>query len=311
MPYFLKIWSWAEEYLKDVIGVIYTLFKILIPVIIVVKILKELGFIHYLSMVLSPVMNLAGLPGEMGLVWATAIVTNLYAGAMVFLSLIPHIDLNIAQITVLTTMMLIAHNLPVELKVTKEAGAGVFWIGSLRVLSALLLGIILFHIYRIGGWLQDAGLIPLGIELVDDSFKGWLSSQLKNLTLISLVISFIILIMRVLERIGVINIITSMLEPVLKIVGIKKASIPVVIVGLTLGIAYGGGLIIEEAKKGNIEREEIWASLSFMSLSHALIEDTLLMMVIGGHLSGILFARLVYTFIVLYLVLKIKGKAVI
>ena len=38
---------------------------------------------------LSPIMRVVGLPGSMGLVWATGMLVNMYAAIVVFASLAP------------------------------------------------------------------------------------------------------------------------------------------------------------------------------------------------------------------------------
>ena len=47
----------------------WELLKITIPVVIITKILEELGMITILSAVMEPVMGIIGLPGSLGLVW--------------------------------------------------------------------------------------------------------------------------------------------------------------------------------------------------------------------------------------------------
>jgi hypothetical protein len=94
---------------REALKTSYDLFKIIIPISILTKLLTDAGVTHYLGLALSPVMEVVGLPGSMGLVWATTLVTNIYGGIVVFASLAPEANLTIAQVTVLTTMMLIAH----------------------------------------------------------------------------------------------------------------------------------------------------------------------------------------------------------
>ena len=60
---------------KEIFEVTLTLFKIMIPVIIVMKVVEEVGGIDLLSHCLSPLMSLVGLPSEMGIVWATTLLT--------------------------------------------------------------------------------------------------------------------------------------------------------------------------------------------------------------------------------------------
>jgi len=57
---------------------IYIFFvKIMIPTLIFVRILGDLGGIDYLAKALTPVMEFLNLGGESALVWASAILVNL------------------------------------------------------------------------------------------------------------------------------------------------------------------------------------------------------------------------------------------
>ena len=88
----------------------------------IVKLLEETGSTEYLAWLLSPLMSLVGLPDSMGLVWATAMLSNIYAGMVVFFSVSAGESLSVAQVTVLGTMILVAHALPIEGAVAKMAG---------------------------------------------------------------------------------------------------------------------------------------------------------------------------------------------
>ena len=99
----------------------FVLFRIMVPIIILVKILQELDVIKYLAIPLAPIMKFVGLPGELGLVWATAILNNLYGAMVVLLSLVRDAPITAAQATVLCTMMLVAHTLPIELKIAQAS----------------------------------------------------------------------------------------------------------------------------------------------------------------------------------------------
>ena len=62
-PVFLKV----RDFFREALNVALPLFRIMIPMIIVVKILKEMGAIDILGQWLAPVMGIVGLPGSMGL----------------------------------------------------------------------------------------------------------------------------------------------------------------------------------------------------------------------------------------------------
>ncbi|OPX22238.1 MAG: hypothetical protein B1H04_05335 [Planctomycetales bacterium 4484_123] len=97
-------------------------------------------------------MALVGLPGEMGLVWATALATNIYGAMVVFAPVAPGLALTVGQVTVLGTMILVAHGLPVELRIAQKAGPRLPFMLLLRVGGALLLGWLLYLLWSRTGW---------------------------------------------------------------------------------------------------------------------------------------------------------------
>ena len=288
------------------------LFRIMVPVIITVKVLQEFDLIKYLAIPLGPVMRLVGLPPEMGLVWATAMLNNLYGAVIVFLSLVGDTPVTTAQATVLCTMMLVAHNLPVELKIAQISGPRIMFQAVSRSGSALLLGWLLHIVTSRMNLLGHPAIFfvkPQISAAVDDkNWMLWAAGELQNLVSIFFVILGLLLLMHVLEKLKIISAMNRLLRPVLGFMGIGPKASAVTVVGLTMGIAYGGGLIIHEARTGLIPKKDVFYSLTLMGLSHSLIEDTLLMMMIGGHLSGLIWARLVFSIIAVAFVVKVSKR---
>ena len=64
----------VREFLTDAVRTSLILFKIMIPVSIVIKILRETGVIEIIGVAFAPVMELLGLPGAMGLVWVLSLI---------------------------------------------------------------------------------------------------------------------------------------------------------------------------------------------------------------------------------------------
>lgn len=289
---------------KDSLNTSLELLKVAVPAIIVTKILEELGLVYYIGKVLDPLMGLMGLPGELGLVWATAIFTTPYGGIGVYAALGPSLSLSGADMTVLCSTMLIAHSLPVELSITRKAGAGVLPMGGLRLGTALLYGILL---NQMCSWLQlwqEPAIMLFQATPQEQSLLQWCSGQATNIMLICGVIFLVLLTMRVLQAVGIIRLIEWLLKPLLPFFGMTHRAAPVTVVGMILGIAYGGALIIKETTTGNMDSREVFNSLALMSLSHGLIEDTLVMLALGAKLGGILWGRLFFSLIVMYLLVK-------
>jgi len=281
------------------------LYKIMIPIIIAVKILQDLGLIAWLALPLAPVMQLVGLPPEMGLVWATALVNNIYGSMIVFVSLAGQHDLSVAQVTVLGVMILIAHGLPVELQIVRKSGPKMGFQALLRVGGALLLGWMLFHIYAWGGWLQESSVVLWQPQPQNDDLLSWCLGQTSNLAMIFVIITLLSVVMRVFTVIGLTGLCVRLLTPVLRLLGIGPEAGTLTIVGMVMGLSYGGGMIMHEAHSGKVPAKDIFSSLSLMGLSHSVFEDTMLMVVIGGHVSGLLWARVVFTLVVVALLVRV------
>ncbi len=292
------------DLLKETRRISFYLFKIMIPVVIAVKVLQEMGAVEFLGTLLSPVMAAVGLPGAMGLVWATTLLTNLYGGVAVFVNLIAFTPLTVAQTTVLASMMLVAHGLPVELRIAQAAGIRLLTMGTLRMGGALLYGWMLHRVYESMDWLQRENTLTWVVPARDDSLPAWGLGQIKSLFVIFLVIFGLLLVMKILTRIRFTEMLNRAMHPALRLLGIGHAASTLTLIGMTLGLAYGGGLIIQEARSGRLERRDVFFSLALMGLCHSLIEDTLLAAFLGGHVSGILWGRIIFSLLVVLLLVR-------
>ena len=285
----------VQELLHQALTTSATLFKIIVPISIATRLLQQWGVVEQVGGLLGPVMELVGLPGQIGLVWATAMVTNLYGGMVVFASVAPGRGLTVAQVTVLTTMMLVAHALPVELRIAQKAGTRFRVMAALRIGGALLLGWLLNLGYQLSGTLQQENRAIWNPPAVDPSWSGWLLGELRNMVSIFLIILSLMTLLRLLKALGISDLMTRLLEPVLKLLGMGREAAPLTIIGMTLGISYGGGLIINEAQSGRLSRQDIFFSMAMLGLCHSLIEDSLVMMLLGGHVSGVFWGRLLFS----------------
>ncbi len=304
----MTIFSALRSTLFEAFSVTRDLFKIMIPIIIGVKILQETGAISWLAGPLEPVMECVGLPGSMGLVWATAMVNNIYSGIVVFISLAGDQPLTTAQVTVLATMILVAHSLPVELEIVRSSGPRLVFQACMRVGSAFVLGVVLNRIYLGGGWLQEESVLLLKAPPAEQDLLHWVMGQVENLGWIFVIILGLLVFMKLLTALGVTDLLVRMLNPVLRMLGIGREAAPLTIVGMVMGLGYGGGLILHEVKQGKVGRRDIFFALSLMGLAHSVIEDTLLMLSLGGHVSGILFARVLFALFFVFCLVRVTGR---
>jgi len=309
--YIRKVYSFFSPLVTETLKTSWVLFRIMIPVSIVVKILQELDLIKYIGIALYPMMKYVGLPGEMGFVWGTGMITNLFGGIIAYLSLAPTLlhPLSVAQITILSSMMLIAHSFPVELQIASKSGSRLITMFVIRFGFAFVYGMILHAVFTLLHVCRDIPVINLAAQkAARPGILFWLLSEVRHYLMIMLFIFSLLTLIKLMTKAGLINLLTRVLNPVLSKMGIGKNATPITIIGLTLGITYGGALIIEQSKTLGITKKEVLFSMVLMGLCHSLIEDTLLMFSLGSSFTVILFGRLIFALLITWLFVKLSKK---
>lgn len=296
--------------LHDAFSSYLVLIRLMVPALIIVKALDMMGGTGLLASLLSPVMQVVGLPAEVGIVWAAAMLTNIYTGLAIFADMSADVPLTVAQVSVLGTMILVAHALPVEGAVAKATG--VPWPATLiiRVGGALVLGALLNLFYWATGSLQAPAVVLWQPEPVaDTSLASWALAQLRSLGVVFLVIVALMALLRILKALGIERLMHAMLAPVLRLIGIGRDASNVTIIGITLGLSIGAGMVIREAQAGALSRRDIFLTMAFLGLCHSIIEDTLVIMLMGADLSAILWTRLVFAIGVTSLIARLGRLA--
>jgi len=288
-----KVKYFFRDLFKEIIDVTWTLYKVMVPIIIVIKVVEEMGGIEILSQWLSPLMSIVGLPDEMGLVWATTLLTNIYAGLLVFMN--SNVDLTVAQASVLGSLMLIAHSLPIEAAIAKRAGVSMIMTLTLRLGGGLIFAWVLHQTYQFGDLLGHQAHIIWSPENVEQqSYLEWAWSQIESLAAIFVIISVLLFSLKLLKILGIEKLMAIALRPILKVLGISREATNMTIVGITLGLSFGGGLLINEAKRGHIPARDVFTAIMLLNLVHSMIEDTILIMLIGADFTSIFWGRLLF-----------------
>ncbi|MEG1555173.1 MAG: nucleoside recognition domain-containing protein [Bacteroidales bacterium] len=306
----VPFWQIIYDALVKSSKVVWMMAKIMIPLSFVIKILQQFGLMEYIGEVLAPVMNLMGLPGEMGIVWASAMLVNIYAGMMAYFILLPSLadPLTIAQVTVLSTVLLVAHTFPIEALIANKCGVRLWFVLLGRIVPAILFGTVLNFIYSTFHLLNEPSVTYIQFATESETWLQWLLSLFYNFFIISIIIFALTLFVMILKKYGMMDYINKALYPLVKLLGISKEGVTPIVIGLTMGLAYGGGIIITEIQKGSLKKQEILYAIFFLGLCHSLIEDTLLMMSCGAHISGILIFRVLFSFLLTWLLIFATKK---
>lgn len=275
--------------------------KIMLPVMAVVQVAQHFGIVDALGHVLGPVMGMLNLPAEAGIIWATTLLTGIYGGLASLSTLSATLDLTAGQLSALAAMMLFAHNIPVEQAIVRRAGSSFGATALLRICTAAVYGGIVAWVSHLTGWLAEPVSLEWlrGTDVISDAPQNatwaWMQATAFSLLLTFAIILALVIVLDIFDRLGITRRITAIITPALRLSGLDAQVAPVTTVGVLLGLSYGGALIIEESKRLKFSARTRFLALSWLSLSHSLIEDTILLLALGADIWVVLVGRVLVT----------------
>jgi hypothetical protein len=299
----------------------WALFKIMIPVVILIKIAIELNILTYLSYPFEPLMYFLGLPKEYAIVWIGAIANTNYTAFALITMLYQNYPINVEQLTSISLLCLICHSIIIESIIAKETGVNPIWAGSLRFFSAII-AVYFFHIFcqtfnllqytSTSTMLTNVTKMPtIAMEYINQgtfliNYKIWLIdilywvfSQLKMVVLIICIIFIIFLFVKLLTDFKIVDKINRFLYIIFQLIRIKKENTLIVFLCFIVGLSYGWGILREESQtNNNFKGEQAFKIISFLSISHAMIEDVIIFSLLGGSFITMFSIRFFLSFFV-------------
>jgi len=89
-------------------------------------------------------------------------------------------------------------------------------------------------------------------------------------------------------------------EKTWRVFGITQNGLVPLITGVIIGLTYGAGVIIHSIRSSNMDKREAFLIMLFLSICHAIIEDTLIFVVIGANGIILVAIRFFLAFIFTY-----------
>ena len=266
---------------------IWWLIKIMTGVSFAIMLLRYFGVIEMISVWLTPVFSSFGLPGEAALAYVSGYFVNCYTAMAVMTSL----QLNWRAATILAVMVLCSHNMIVETTVQAKTGSSAVRIVIIRTLSAFLLAFVLNQIMP--GQLESNVSEEVSLEQLTfvEMLKDWAISTAKTLLLMMVLVFFLTLLQRILNEFGLIEKISNFLKPIMIFFGLPPRTAFLWLVANTLGLAYGGAIMIDEAETGTTTKEENDLLNHHIGVSHSNLEDLLLFTALGCNFLWMLLSR--------------------
>ncbi len=269
----------------------WIILKLVIPIYILADILFYYNTLSYISFVVEPFTSMLGLPAEASLAIISGIFLNLYA-AVAFaapLDMTPH------QWSTLAVFLGICHSLVVESVIMKKIGISTIYSYSMRFFVGLFVAYLTYLMPA--SWFQAMISSDNFTKVTYSSFTDLIMGSSYNAIELSLkIIILISILIFIMDFIKTRKLVLESQKNVSK--GFS------IIVGVILGITYGAGILILEAKSGAISKADLFYIGTFLMICHAIIEDTLLFVIFGADFTMVIVIRTIAAIVVSYLFLK-------
>ena len=252
--------------------------KIIVPISFLTVLLQYSGWINKINFILEPCMNLLSLSPIAALPLIVGMLTGIYGGiaAMVVLPLTTN------EMTLIAIFLLISHNLIQEGIIQSQSGLKPFKATLFR-LAASIVTVMIVAIF-LGP--EPAQVVakgtPVAVQTAFITFiKNWLIATLYLSLKIFMIIMVIMILLEMMKIFNMIPHIVKVLTPLLKTMGLDQRAGILWLTAIVFGLAYGGAVIVEEAKEGYITKEELEKLHLSIGINHSMIEDPALFLSLG------------------------------
>ncbi|MBC5637873.1 nucleoside recognition domain-containing protein [Ornithinibacillus sp. BX22] len=278
--------------LKQGLQTTWTLGKVIFPITLIITILQFTPVLPWVIDKISPLMGLVGLSGEAAVPIVLGNVLNLYAGIAAIISF----DFTVKEVFIMAIMLSFSHNLIIESAVASKVGIKWWIIVGVRIGLALVAAIVINLVWNGGGEIAQYGFI----SKEPTNLTGWTEIGLHGVTTafiavvqLAIIVIPLMIIMQYLREKGWLTKLSNGFAPITKLLGMEKNTSMTLVAGLTIGLAYGAGLMIQAVKEDGVSKKDMTLALIFLVSCHAVVEDTLIFIPLGIPVWPLLVMRLV------------------
>lgn len=282
-----RLWTCVKTALPQGMKTAIWLLKITIPVSFAVFLLDVFGILNTIAGVVAPFFKLIGLSGQASIVLITSFFTNIYSVIAVMTTL----GIGHREGIILAVMCLISHAMIVETAIQKKTGSKPIRMILVRITASFLAAILLNLILPTETQNATESIAKSSSEFAP-AFEHWLINIFQTSVKIIVLVNLLLILQKILHEFGLIKWILWPFKPLLKVIGLPENTGFLWIVAYTLGLGYGGAIMINEKEEGRLSNEEADLLNHHIAISHSQLEDPLLFVAIGYPLLILMWPRI-------------------
>lgn len=293
-----RLWAATKSGLPKAKRTILWLLKMILPISLAVRLLQYSGILEYVSSLLNPIFQSVGLPGEASIAFVSSVFLPLYAPIAIASTL----TLTIRQLTILAIMCLISHNTLVESAIQKKTGSNFAFIWLLRICMSFLAAFIWNSLLPQDMGVSHALTTSIAKQSLSDVLLVWGQGALMLSLKIALIVTALMVFQRILEEFRIMDLLSNAFAPVMQFMGLSRNSSFLWLVANIVGLTYGSAIIIEQVQEGKIDVKDVRNLNNHLAISHSLLEDTAIWVVVGVPLFWVTVPRLALAIVVVWVV---------
>ena len=264
--------------------------KIILPISLFTALIDWSGLLSHLDFLLTPLMGFLSLPPSAALPLIAGMLSSVYAG-IAAMAVLPF---SAAQMTLMAVFILMCHSLLQEGIIQGQSGIHPLKATLVRFVAAVA------TVLLIAPWVGSSPEMPAaagGIAAAQPPFVEMLRHWAWATLMLSIKIFFIIMALLIflecLKSFDLVEGLVRSLGPFLKLMGLDHRVGFLWMTAVIFGLSYGGAIIVEEAKSGNLSRDELEILHLSIGMNHSMVEDPPLFLPMGIHPLWIYLPRLI------------------
>jgi hypothetical protein len=273
---------------------------IIVPVYTLMAVLKYLNVLQVVAGWCRPAMKYFGLPGDAAFALVLGNFLNLYSA----IGVIAALKLTSAQMTLLSIILLFSHSQILESSVFFQIRTKYGLLLAIRLATALLAGWALHFIICPNGAASASAAVDYSTRAANlhAALLDYLGGVGRLALEMLLVLVAIFLLLEIIKRLNLLEKSLKTMNRATAFMGFsKEAGLPL-LAGIIFGIVFGAGVITGSVKEHALGRKQVLLVSLFLALSHGMVEDTGLMVVLGANILWITIPRLLLAVPVVWLV---------
>jgi hypothetical protein len=207
--------------------------------------------------------------------------------------------------------IMIAHMLPVEGIVQHKSGLNIIKATLVRIGAAVL------SVFVVSQFFADTSQsisLPANLAVQSpfvEALKAWALDTLRLCGRVFVIIMLVMMALHASESLGWIKHLVKFFRPLMKVLGLSDRAATMWVTAAGFGLLYGSAVIMEEAKKGELTKEELEHLQISIGINHSVVEETTLFLVLGVNPLWLFIPRFVAAIVAVHTLRSIrylKGK---